>query len=308
MLALVRGHQDQVLVLPAGLPLVDRARPARFAVHARGSGGHGLSLARISQLWAKDEEQNDSEENELYRRNNEKNNEDIGHAESTFAYHPSIAGRGTATPLPYTQSERAANLERAKICSKTWPLRSSPRPSSGYIRTDAGKSATLTTSATRGQHASRWVVAQIPLLALTVTWPVAQLMLHASGPWIGPLGVPTRALGLGLLAVAFVVFRAAKRMLGPALVATPMPVPDATLRDTGVYGAVRHPIYAAIISGVFGWALLWNSAYCLALAVLCGLFFLAKTRYEEALLLDSFPPYEEYRSRVPGLIPRLWKL
>jgi protein-S-isoprenylcysteine O-methyltransferase Ste14 len=97
-------------------------------------------------------------------------------------------------------------------------------------------------------------------------------------------------------------------MLGSALVATPMPVPDALLRDSGVYSVVRHPIYTAIITGVFGWALLWNSVAGLVLAALCGLFFLAKIRYEEVLLLDVFPEYEEYRRKVPALIPRRWGL
>jgi protein-S-isoprenylcysteine O-methyltransferase Ste14 len=137
---------------------------------------------------------------------------------------------------------------------------------------------------------------------------VAQALIHVPGPWIGPLGLPLRVLGLGLLVLGVVVFRAAQRMLGLALVATPMPVPEATLRDSGVYGVVRHPIYTAIITGVFGWALLWNSVAGLVLAALCCLFFLAKIRYEEVLLLDVFPEYEEYRRKVPALIPRRWGL
>jgi protein-S-isoprenylcysteine O-methyltransferase Ste14 len=137
---------------------------------------------------------------------------------------------------------------------------------------------------------------------------VAQALIHVPGPWIGSLGLPLRVLGLGLLVLGVVVFRAAQRMLGPALVATPMPVPDALLRDSGVYSVVRHPIYTAIITGVFGWALLWNSVAGLVLAALGCLFFLAKIRYEEVLLLDVFPEYEEYRRKVSALIPRRWGL
>lgn len=128
-------------------------------------------------------------------------------------------------------------------------------------------------------------------------------MLHASGPWIGSLAWPTRIIGGSVLIVAVQVFRAARRMLGAALVATPMPVQDATLRDTGIYGVVRHPIYLAIICGVTGWALLWSSAVGVALAVVCSLFFLAKSRYEEGLLAAAFPAYGEYRKRVPALLP-----
>ena len=155
----------------------------------------------------------------------------------------------------------------------------------------------------RGRHAQRWVLAQIPLLAMTLALPVAQVLLQVQGQWIGLLGLPARGLGLLLTGFAIMVFRAAKRELGSDLVATPMPAPEATLRVTGIYGTVRHPIYLAIVSGVIGWALLWNSAVSLGLAVACAAFFLAKSRYEERLLTQTFPGYEEYRRSVPGFVP-----
>jgi protein-S-isoprenylcysteine O-methyltransferase Ste14 len=149
-----------------------------------------------------------------------------------------------------------------------------------------------------------WVFAQIPLLAATIAWPVVQVMLHAMMPWIGILEFPARVAGLALIALAVVLFRAAKRQLGTALVASPMPVPHATLLETGVYASIRHPIYAAILSGVIGWSWLWNSVADLMLAVLCVAFFLSKSRYEEGLLTRTFPGYEEYKRHVPRLIPR----
>jgi protein-S-isoprenylcysteine O-methyltransferase Ste14 len=170
-----------------------------------------------------------------------------------------------------------------------------------------GRQLDVTVRSIPGRHAARWVVAQIPLLAITVTVPVAQAMLRVPAPWIQPLDLPSRIVGIGLLVQAVLAFRAAQRMLGPALVATPAPVSQAVLRQSGIYGIVRHPIYAAILSGVFGWALLWNSVACLILAVLCSGFFLAKIRYEEALLMDRFPEYDQYRRQVPALVPRRWR-
>lgn len=117
--------------------------------------------------------------------------------------------------------------------------------------------------------------------------------------------MPARVVGLALIVLSVMVFRAAKRELGTALVASPMPVANATLRETGVYAAIRHPIYTAILSGMIGWSWLWNSVADLVLAVLCVLFFLAKSRYEEGLLAQTFPEYGEYQRRVPGLIPRI---
>jgi protein-S-isoprenylcysteine O-methyltransferase Ste14 len=166
----------------------------------------------------------------------------------------------------------------------------------------------VNTGTVDGRRAVWWVVAQIPLLALTIVVPVAQVLLHVQGPWIGVLVIPARVVGVALTGLGVVVFRAAQRELGPALVATPMPVRDAVLRESGVYEGVRHPIYAAILSAVFGWALLWNSVVGLVLAAMCCFFFLAKSRYEESLLLQVFPGYEEYRRRVPRLVPHRGRL
>ena len=225
---------------------------------------------------------------------------------SSFVYQPSSAGRSTTAPLPYTQGAWPTNPEWTNICSRYGHGRVS-HPGLQNVDSTLSRGAPAVSAPRRtGQHATRWVVAQIPLLALTIVVPLSQLMLHTPGPWIGPLGLSSRVLGFGLLVVAVMVFRAAERVLGPALVATPMPVSDATLRDSGVYGVVRHPIYAAIIAGIFGWALLWNSVACLVLTALCGMFFLAKIRYEEELLLDAFAGYQEYKRKVPALIPR-WR-
>ncbi|HEX6509448.1 MAG TPA: isoprenylcysteine carboxylmethyltransferase family protein [Chloroflexota bacterium] len=155
------------------------------------------------------------------------------------------------------------------------------------------------------RRAARWVWVQIPLLAVTLTVPVAQWMLHLQTSRPPQLIWPARILGLAGIVGAILLFRASQRMLGGDLVATPAPVAGATLRETGVYGRIRHPIYAAIICGVIGWALLWNSVVCLGLALICIAFFLAKTRYEERLLVAHYPGYAEYRRRVPAFLPRL---
>jgi protein-S-isoprenylcysteine O-methyltransferase Ste14 len=122
------------------------------------------------------------------------------------------------------------------------------------------------------------------------------------GGW-GPVAVALRILGVLAVLAAISLFREAKRVLGPALVPTPMPVATATLRQDGVFGTVRHPTYLAIIVGTLGWALTWDSLPDLACAVLCSAFFIAKIQYEEGLLRDRFPEYDAYQRRVPALLP-----
>jgi protein-S-isoprenylcysteine O-methyltransferase Ste14 len=80
-----------------------------------------------------------------------------------------------------------------------------------------------------------------------------------------------------------------------------------TVVDTGLYGIVRHPMYAATL-GMFlsipvvlgsWWSLLCFLPYVAVLAV--------RIRDEEALLTESLPGYREYRTKVRyRLIPFLW--
>ncbi len=81
-------------------------------------------------------------------------------------------------------------------------------------------------------------------------------------------------------------------------------VHDNTLRITGVYRWVRHPLMLGTL--VFLWA---QPAMRPELALLDGgltLYVLVAIRLEERDLLRTFgKAYEEYRRRVPALIPRL---
>lgn len=78
-----------------------------------------------------------------------------------------------------------------------------------------------------------------------------------------------------------------------------------TLIQTGIYGVVRHPRYLAVIVGTAGFAMVVNylGVYLVWLGSVLGLLWLIPL--EERELADRFgSAYEEYRSRVPALIPR----
>lgn len=89
---------------------------------------------------------------------------------------------------------------------------------------------------------------------------------------------------------------------------TPFPRPNAgqQLIDVGPYRYVRHPMYSGIVAFTLGVGL----AYANPITVLCSfafvVFFMAKTGYEEELLVAHVEGYREYRSSVPWrLIPYL---
>lgn len=84
----------------------------------------------------------------------------------------------------------------------------------------------------------------------------------------------------------------------------PAPRPGSTLVTTGIYGRIRHPLYAAMMSMGIGWACFWSSGIALGPALAFILFLHAKARFEERLLRARFEDYPGYAARVPRYVPR----
>ena len=112
-------------------------------------------------------------------------------------------------------------------------------------------------------------------------------------------GVTVTALGI-LLGLAGLV------ALVRALTPFPRPLAHAQLRQSGVYGLVRHPIYSGLVFASLGWALTWLSLPGLAFSVVVALFFDRKSAFEERLLLGRYPDYADYMARVRKLIPWIY--
>jgi len=143
----------------------------------------------------------------------------------------------------------------------------------------------------RGRGAG-WVALQMALLGATGAagfrgprWPRAGRRAR-------------RRAGLALLGGGAALAVWGARALGPALTPLPAPRPGTALRDAGPYRVVRHPIYTGLVAGALGAALL-RRPLALVPAVALGPVLLAKSRREEAYLLDAVPGYADYRSRVP---------
>lgn len=81
--------------------------------------------------------------------------------------------------------------------------------------------------------------------------------------------------------------------------------PGAILTE-GAYAWVRHPRYLEILVGFLGYALFCNylAAY-LVWAFLAGCFLILIPMEEHELVARFGPAYEEYRRRVPALVPWL---
>jgi protein-S-isoprenylcysteine O-methyltransferase Ste14 len=153
-----------------------------------------------------------------------------------------------------------------------------------------------------GPRAGQWVtfvlrnVLGIPLwvvgLGLAVRAPSP--MLFAATALLEALGWVLLAAGclVQLLALASLRGRAAKPSMADALV------------DHGVYGHIRHPIYAGLLLQ-FAALLLVKPRRTVALACALGILWaILQARLEEADLLQRMPAYRAYLARVPRFIPR----
>ena len=117
--------------------------------------------------------------------------------------------------------------------------------------------------------------------------------------WVSVLGTVLFLLGYGLYALVLkenaYLARTVKVEAGQKLV------------DTGLYGLVRHPMYAATLLLFLSMPLILGSllSFLVMLAYPCLL--VRRIRNEEEVLLRELPGYEAYRRRVRWrLIPFLW--
>lgn len=83
---------------------------------------------------------------------------------------------------------------------------------------------------------------------------------------------------------------------------------DQSLVTTGVYGIVRHPLYASLMLMLLGGSLIYLN-YLSALLTL-GVFipFMHhRARLEEVLLAGQFKNYSEYKRKTGMFFPKLWR-
>lgn len=116
-------------------------------------------------------------------------------------------------------------------------------------------------------------------------------------PSVGALAATALTwIGAGLVVWAVLVF-------GRGVTPSPMPSRRAQLRTRGPYRWIRHPMYTGVIAWMAGAALERRNWIAVVLWVVLVVFFLAKMRWEERRLVETYPGYDSYRTTVPALIP-----
>jgi protein-S-isoprenylcysteine O-methyltransferase Ste14 len=151
-----------------------------------------------------------------------------------------------------------------------------------------------------GRRGEGWVALQVVLVAAMVAtgakgrrWPSTSRGARMAAAGLSGLG------GLYL-------FGGGVARLGRQITPFPKPVEQGSLKSTGAYGLVRHPMYGGVLLMTLGWSLA-SSPLALAPWTVAAVFLNAKRRREEAWLVEEYPDYEEYRTSVRhSLVPYVW--
>lgn len=124
---------------------------------------------------------------------------------------------------------------------------------------------------------------------------VAILYLPTAAPPLGWILVSDALLITGFTASVVIVSR-----LGKAFAI----MPEARVLVTGgAYKYVRHPLYVAEITGLIGNVILFRQPWAALLAIVVIALQVARSRYEEAVLIQAFPEYAAYRARTKRFTP-----
>jgi protein-S-isoprenylcysteine O-methyltransferase Ste14 len=147
-----------------------------------------------------------------------------------------------------------------------------------------------TNSETKG---TVWVAVQGVLFALFL---IAALF----GPELADVSgaVLVRVMGILVALGGSALSIGAVRLHGPELSPYPAPVAGTNVITSGVYRFVRHPMYSGVVLFSLGVGLAYAKPTVLAISVAFLVFFAAKSRHEESMLVDFFDDYEAYQASV----------
>jgi len=120
--------------------------------------------------------------------------------------------------------------------------------------------------------------------------------------------VPLVCLGLALMVTGCAVNLLGRLRLGRNWANQVTVYEDQTLVTGGVFGVVRHPLYASLMWMFYGAGLIYlNYAAVLGTTFIFVPAMYYRARQEEKLLEVQFPKYDEYRRRVGMFLPKLMK-
>ena len=146
-----------------------------------------------------------------------------------------------------------------------------------------------------------YVLIQGALIGLILFGPQGPYFISAE-----PLKTIFQACGIAIGLLACLIMLIAVINLGKNLTPLPYPKDDAQFVQSGLYRYVRHPIYFGVLLAAMAWLFIFPGIYVLVYVFGLLILFDVKARREELWLIERFPEYLDYQSRVKRLIPGLY--
>lgn len=142
-----------------------------------------------------------------------------------------------------------------------------------------------------------WVAGQVVLFAALIAIPDGR-----AWPTTGAIGIVGNLAFFGGLAwIGIAALR-----LGTSLTPTPVPVKSGSLKTSGLYKFMRHPIYTGVLTVILGMTVPSGSILKLAVAALAFVFFDRKAAWEETQLARAYPDYERYAAHTAKFFPGIY--
>lgn len=143
-----------------------------------------------------------------------------------------------------------------------------------------------------GKRGEGWLVLQVLAMAAIIGTAFTGVY------WPSEVAGVLTVLGLVLVVVGLVFLLVAAVSLGASMTVLPKPRERGNLVQSGIYRAVRHPVYGAVLLIALGASLAESPLGLIPTALLAVIFDL-KARLEEAWLEERYPAYAGYRDRTP---------
>lgn len=142
-----------------------------------------------------------------------------------------------------------------------------------------------------------WVAGQAVLL-------LALILIPSGDAW--PTGGAVRVIGSVLFFGGLIFMGVAALRLGTSLTPTPVPLKSGSLKTSGLYQFVRHPIYTGVLAVVMGMTVPSGSWLQLIVALLTFVFFDRKAAWEETQLRSTYPDYASYAADTAKFFPGIY--
>ncbi|MDR7451321.1 MAG: methyltransferase [Armatimonadota bacterium] len=153
-----------------------------------------------------------------------------------------------------------------------------------------------------GEHGGQMATMILRNLVGIPLWAAGYILAwQASTPWLFASGPAVRITGWLLIVTGSIPVILGHLQLGWR---THMPSVRDTLVRTGLYGRVRHPIYAGGLLIFPGLVLIRPTSAVAAASALGLLWVILQARLEELDLVQRLPAYRQYMREVPRFVPR----